>query len=111
VQIKAWLSVVEPRSSLLTTLIVSLLWYVKIGILETLYKADLDWSYNHFGYFYIIDKLYFLSLISFWYLHYLFISINPLAYNWELLLSFSYLFVTVNTSFIPFSALSTTYVG
>jgi len=50
---RAWLSVVKPRSSLLTTLIVSLLWCIKVGILEILYKIDLDQAYTLFKYFYL----------------------------------------------------------
>ena len=88
---RAWLSVVRPRSNLLTTLIISLFWYVKVGTLGIPCKVDLDWSYNHFDYFYIIDKLHFLSLISFWYPYYLFIPTNPLACNWGLLPPFSLL--------------------
>jgi len=65
-------------------------------------KVDLDWSYNHFNYFYITDKLCFLSLISFWYLHYLFIPINPLACNWGLSLPFSLLVCYSKNLFFPF---------
>ena len=39
---RAWLSIVRPRSSLLTTLIVSLLWCIKVGTLGTPCKVDLD---------------------------------------------------------------------
>jgi len=39
---RAWLSVVRPRSGLLTTLIVNLLQCIKIGTLGTPYKVDLD---------------------------------------------------------------------
>ena len=52
-------------SSLLTILLVSLLQYVKVDILETPCEADLDWTYNHFSYFYITDKLHFSFLIFF----------------------------------------------
>jgi len=47
------LSVVRPMSGLLTTLIVSLLWYVKVDTLETLCKENLDWAYNPFKHFYL----------------------------------------------------------
>jgi len=39
-------------SDLLTTLIVSLLWCVKVDTLGTPYKEDLDQAYNSFKYFY-----------------------------------------------------------
>ena len=47
-------------SSLLTILLVSLLQCVKVDTLGTSCEADLDWTYNHFTYFYITDKLCFL---------------------------------------------------
>jgi len=52
-------------SGLLTILLVSLLWYVKVDILGTLCEEDLDWTQHHFVYFYITDKLRFHILISF----------------------------------------------
>ena len=87
VQIRAWLSVIRPISSLLTILLVSLLQCIKVSILRTLCETDLDWVPNHFIYFYIIDKLHFYFLISFWYSHFLLLPTNPLAHNWELSLS------------------------
>ena len=39
---RAWLSMVRPRSGLLTILIVSLLWCVKVGTLGISYKKNLD---------------------------------------------------------------------
>ena len=39
-------------SSLLTTLIVSLLWRVKVDTLEILCEEDLDQAYNPFEHFY-----------------------------------------------------------
>ena len=39
---RAELSIVRPRSSLLITLMVSLLWYIKIDTLGTPYKKDLN---------------------------------------------------------------------
>ena len=51
-QMRAWLSVVRPRSGLLTTLIVSLLQCVKVGTLETPCKVDLDQAYTFFEQFY-----------------------------------------------------------
>ena len=81
---RAWLSVVRPMSSLLTILLVSLLWCVKVDTLGTPCKVDLDWVPNHFIYFYITDKLYFYFIISFWYPHFFLLPINPLVHNWEL---------------------------
>jgi len=81
---RAWLSVVRPMSSLLTILLVSLLQCVKVDILGTPCEADLNWAPNHSIYFYITDKLHFFFLISFWYPHFLLLSTNPLACNWEL---------------------------
>jgi len=40
-------------SGLLTTLIVSLLWCVKVDTLGTLCKENLDWAYNPFKHFYL----------------------------------------------------------
>jgi len=76
-------------SGLLTTLIVSLLQYVKVNTLGILCEEDLDWTYHYFVYFYITDKLCFYILISFWYPHFLLLPMNPLACNWELLLLIS----------------------
>jgi len=53
VQMRAWLSVVRPMSGLLTTLIVSLLWCVKVDILGTSCEEDLDWAYHPFEQFYL----------------------------------------------------------
>jgi len=47
------MSVVRPMSGLLTILIVSLLQYVKVNTLETLYKKDLNRAYNSFEHFYL----------------------------------------------------------
>ena len=44
---------VRPKSGLLTTLIVSLLWYVKVNTLGTLYEEDLDRAYYPFEQFYL----------------------------------------------------------
>ena len=44
-------------SGLLTILLVSLLWYVKVDTLGIPCKVDLDWAPNHSIYFYITDKL------------------------------------------------------
>jgi len=76
-------------SGLLTILLVSLLQCVKVDTLGTSYKKDLDWTHHYFVYFYIIDKLCFYILISFWYPHFLLLLTNPLAYNWELSLPIS----------------------
>ena len=81
---RAWLSVVRPRSGLLTTFIVSLLWCVKVDTLGTPCEKNLDQTYYYFIYFYITDKLHFYFLISFWYPHFLLLPTNPLAHNWEL---------------------------
>ena len=81
VQMRAWLSVM---SGLLATLIVSLLWCVKVDTLRTLCKEDLDQTHHHFIYFYIIDKLHFYFLISFWYPYFFLLPTNSLAHNWEL---------------------------
>ena len=62
---KALLSVIRFISSLLTTLIVSLLWCVKIDTLGTPCKEDLDQTHYYFVYSYIINKLHFYFLISF----------------------------------------------
>jgi len=48
-------------------------------------EVNLNWVPNHFIYFYIIDKLHFYFLISFWYLHFFLLLMNPLVCNWELL--------------------------
>jgi len=56
----AWLSVVRPMSDLLAILLVSLLWYVKVDTLGLPCKENLDWTYYHFVYFYITDKLCFI---------------------------------------------------
>jgi len=45
--------VVRPMSSLLTTLIVSLLWCVKVDTLGTLCEEDLNQAYNPFKHFYL----------------------------------------------------------
>ena len=50
---RAWLSVVRPMSSLLTTLIVSLLWCVKVNTLGIPCKEDLDRAYYPFEQFYL----------------------------------------------------------
>jgi len=44
---------IRPMSGLLTTLIVSLLWCVKLNTLGTLCKKNLDRAYNPFEHFYI----------------------------------------------------------
>ena len=49
---RAWLSVVRSRSSLLTILIVSLLRYVKVGTLGIPCKVDLDQAHTLFKQFY-----------------------------------------------------------
>ena len=100
---RAWLSVVRPMSSLLTILLVSLLWCVKVNILEIPCKEDLDWTHNYFIYFYITDKLCFYILISFWYSHFLFLPTNPLACDWGYHYSF-FLLVTANFSFASFTS-------
>jgi len=84
VQMRAWLSVVRFRSGLLTILLVSLVWCIKVDTLETSYEEDLDWTHYHFIYFYITNKLHFYILVSFWYPHFLLFPTNPLACNWEL---------------------------
>jgi len=56
----AWLSVVRPMSDLLTILLVSLLWYVKVNTLGLPCKENLDWTHYYFVYFYITDKLCFI---------------------------------------------------
>ena len=54
---RAWLSVVRSMSGLLTILLVSLLWCVKMDTLGILCEIDLDQAPDHFIYFYITDKL------------------------------------------------------
>jgi len=51
--LKSYMSVVRPMSGLLTILIVSLLQYVKVNPLGTLYEKDLNWAYNSFEHFYL----------------------------------------------------------
>jgi len=65
VQMRAWLSIVRPMSSLLTILLVSLLQCIKVDTLGTPYKENLDRPHHYFIYFYITDRLYFYFLISF----------------------------------------------
>ena len=86
---RAWLSMIRPMSSLLTILLVSLLWCIKVDTLGTLYKEDLDWTHHHFDYFYITDDLYFNLLISFWYPYFFLLLMTSLACDWGLSLSFT----------------------
>jgi len=53
-------TICDTMSDLLTILLVSLLWCIKVDTLGTPYEADLDWTYHHFDYFYITDKLRFI---------------------------------------------------
>jgi len=53
VRTRAWLSVVRPRSGLLTTLIVSLSRCVKVDTLGTPCEENLDRAYNLFEQFYL----------------------------------------------------------
>ena len=56
--IRAWLSMVKPRSSLLTILIVSLLWYIKVDTLETLFQIKLILFSSNFTLLYYTKFLY-----------------------------------------------------
>ena len=76
--------------------ILCMLGLINVGAKEVT-ASGLDWSCVHFDYFYLLC---FHFLISFWYPHFLFIPMNPLAHNFSPHLFCLYLFCPSQCHFL-----------